>query len=437
MDGQDERSTIVYFFYDGRWILNKNGEYEWEGKFMENQRLLFFCPPCEVTYSDLVRELCAEMKVEKDKTKIRLSYLPNVKENRKPTYLWNDKHVHIYLLDKINGLRGMLYVEIGELRMKTDAEENVEEEAIIPADGSVVGGNGKQSVVDYDDCFMLNPNFKSKVGSNNVPEVIHLSDSEHSSGLREVMIVEDSLFSDSVFTFSDGLNITVGHEFDDKEAAQEYVRKGAAVARFRYTTMRSDKKLWELRCKFAGSGCNWRLRTALILNSKRWSVRKHNPIHSCKPVSESSKSMSGTKKLVRDYLKDEFPGKLDNTPSAHEIIDRVKAKYGTTVTYLTALRGKHKAESEIRGDPAEHFRKLPGWLYMLQKRNPGTIVSLELDTDDRSFKYLFITLGATVKGWNYMHKVVAIDATFLTGQYKGTLVVATAQDGDHHQYPLA
>ncbi|XP_010521435.1 PREDICTED: uncharacterized protein LOC104800336 [Tarenaya hassleriana] len=110
--------------------------------------------------------------------------------------------------------------------------------------------------------------------------------------------------------------------------------------------------------------------------------------------------MKGTKKLVRDYLKEEFPGKLDCTPSANEIIDRVKSKYGTT-------------------------------------RNPETIVSLELDKDEKSFKYLFIALGAAVRGWNYLRKVVAIDATFLTGQYKGTLVVATAQDGDHHQYPLA
>ncbi|XP_019057484.1 PREDICTED: uncharacterized protein LOC109116471 [Tarenaya hassleriana] len=36
-----------------------------------------------------------------------------------------------------------------------------------------------------------------------------------------------------------------------------------------------------------------------------------------------------------------------------------------------------------------------------------------------------------------MRKVVAIDATFLTSQYKGALIVATAQDGDHHQYLLA
>ncbi|XP_010534650.1 PREDICTED: protein FAR1-RELATED SEQUENCE 4-like [Tarenaya hassleriana] len=36
-----------------------------------------------------------------------------------------------------------------------------------------------------------------------------------------------------------------------------------------------------------------------------------------------------------------------------------------------------------------------------------------------------------------MCKVVVVDATFLTSQYKGALIVATAQDGDHHQYPLA
>ncbi|XP_010550825.1 PREDICTED: uncharacterized protein LOC104821604 [Tarenaya hassleriana] len=62
------------------------------------------------------------------------------------------------------------------------------------------------------------------------------------------------------------------------------------------------------------------------------------------------------------------------------------------------------------------------------KEESRTIVGLELDKDDKSFKYLFFALGAAVRGWNYMCKVVAIDATFLTGQYKGTLVVATAQD---------
>ncbi|XP_010541802.1 PREDICTED: uncharacterized protein LOC104815186 [Tarenaya hassleriana] len=264
-------------------------------------------------------------------------------------------------------------------------------------------------------------------------------DGDHDDGGDDLAleVVADSRFSNSVSSFSDGLNITIGHEFDNNEAAQEFVRKGASIGRFRYTTLKSNKRLWEIRCKFAESGCNWKLRTTLILNSERWSVRKHNSMHTCKPVSETSEVLRGLKKLVRDYLKEEFPGKLDSTPSAHEFVDKVKAKYGTTVTYLTALRGKHKVKSEIRGDPTEHFRKLSGWLHMLQKRNPETIVGLELDKDGKSFKYLFFALGAAARGWNYMRKVVAIDATFLTGQYKGTLAVATAQDGDHHLYPLA
>ncbi|XP_010559000.1 PREDICTED: uncharacterized protein LOC104827520 [Tarenaya hassleriana] len=102
-----------------------------------------------------------------------------------------------------------------------------------------------------------------------------------------------------------------------------------------------------------------------------------------------------------------------------------------------ALRGKHSAEKEIRGNHIDHYMRLPGWMYMLRERNPGSIVRLELDNDQKSFKYLFIALSATIKGWKYMRKVVAVDATFLTSKYKGALVVATAQDGEHHQYPLA
>ncbi|XP_010555075.1 PREDICTED: uncharacterized protein LOC104824661 [Tarenaya hassleriana] len=145
--------------------------------------------------------------------------------------------------------------------------------------------------------------------------------------------------------------------------------------------------------------------------------------------------MKGTSKLVKYYLKEEYPGKLE-TPTASELVERVKSKYGLIVSYLMALRGKHSAESEIRGDPCDHYRRLPKWLHMLIKRNLGTHASLSLDDDGR-FKYVFIALSAAIKGRKYLRKVVAIDATFLIGSYKGALVVATAQDGDHHQYPLA
>ncbi|XP_010556379.1 PREDICTED: uncharacterized protein LOC104825704 [Tarenaya hassleriana] len=239
-----------------------------------------------------------------------------------------------------------------------------------------------------------------------------------------------------IFNFSDGLNISIGYEFDNKAAAQEYVRKGAVKACFGFSTVKSDKKLWELRCKFYRSGCAWKLRIAAIQNSERFSVRSYNPVHSCRPVSESKKAVQGSAKLVRDYLKEEYAGKLE-TPTAKEIVERVKVKYGASVSYMMALRGKYSAEYEIRGSHDEHYSRLPGWLHMLTERNSGTIAGLQFEDDKKTFKYLFIALGATIKRWKYMRKVVAVDATFLTSQYKGALIVATAQDGDHHQYPLA
>ncbi|XP_056845564.1 uncharacterized protein LOC130496908 [Raphanus sativus] len=56
---------------------------------------------------------------------------------------------------------------------------------------------------------------------------------------------------------------------------------------------------------------------------------------------------------------------------------------------------------------------------------------------EHRFKYLFFSFAASVKGFKFMRRVVVVDGTFLKGKFKGVLLVATAQDGDSHVYPLA
>ncbi|XP_010495239.1 PREDICTED: protein FAR1-RELATED SEQUENCE 5-like [Camelina sativa] len=68
--------------------------------------------------------------------------------------------------------------------------------------------------------------------------------------------------------------------------------------------------------------------------------------------------------------------------------------------------------------------------------NPGTITSVELDEEKR-FKFLFIALGACIEGFRAMRKVIVVDATHLKTMYGGMLVFATAQDPNHHHYPIA
>ena len=54
---------------------------------------------------------------------------------------------------------------------------------------------------------------------------------------------------------------------------------------------------------------------------------------------------------------------------------------------------------------------------MIRRANPGTIIKLEVDGDDR-FKFLFITFDASIRGFSYIRKIVVVDRTFLQGKYK-------------------
>ena len=57
--------------------------------------------------------------------------------------------------------------------------------------------------------------------------------------------------------------------------------------------------------------------------------------------------------------------------------------------------------------------------------------------DQQHFKYFFLALGASIHGWKHCRPVISVDGTFLKGKYRDTLLLATAQDGDNHLFPLA
>ncbi|XP_024013206.1 uncharacterized protein LOC112087528 [Eutrema salsugineum] len=50
---------------------------------------------------------------------------------------------------------------------------------------------------------------------------------------------------------------------------------------------------------------------------------------------------------------------------------------------------------------------------------------------------MFIVFGASISGFQYMRKVIVVDGTHLQGKYKGTLLLATAQDGTLLNYVIS
>ncbi|XP_024006403.1 protein FAR1-RELATED SEQUENCE 4-like [Eutrema salsugineum] len=215
------------------------------------------------------------------------------------------------------------------------------------------------------------------------------------------------------------------------------VDKAAHKGCFGVKTEKSDQGRVILKCQQADRGCPWYLHAARIKESTYFSVRVYRSVHTCSRVvaSTSRKRRKGTPQVVASVLRDAYPGQID-TPAPKSIINVVQVEAGINVSYSTALRGKKLAVSEVRGSPVESFRKLCSYLYVLERVNPGTVTCVKVDAENK-FKYLFIALGACIEGFRAMRKVIVMDATFLKNIYGGMLVFATAQDPNHHHYPIA
>ncbi|XP_010489992.1 PREDICTED: uncharacterized protein LOC104767701 [Camelina sativa] len=127
-------------------------------------------------------------------------------------------------------------------------------------------------------------------------------------------------------------------------------------------------------------------------------------------------------------------------PRAVELPHLILNDMNVRISYSTTWRAKEVAIKHVRGDDEKSYRFLPTYLYLLRKANPGTIYhlhsTLEVDGKQR-FKYVFVSLGASIRGLKYMRKVVVVDGTQLQGRYKGCLLIVSAQDGNFNIFPIA
>ncbi|XP_062073084.1 uncharacterized protein LOC133777474 [Humulus lupulus] len=110
--------------------------------------------------------------------------------------------------------------------------------------------------------------------------------------------------------------------------------------------------------------------------------------------------------------------------------------YSFSISYQKALRAREKAIENVRCCPQDSYSEISAILYMMQKRNPRTVVDIVTD-EDRRFKYLFFAVGASIKGWQHCTPLLVTDGTFLKNPHGGTLLIASAQNANRHIFPLA
>ncbi|XP_075088260.1 uncharacterized protein LOC107783611 [Nicotiana tabacum] len=90
----------------------------------------------------------------------------------------------------------------------------------------------------------------------------------------------------------------------------------------------------------------------------------------------------------------------------------------------------------IRGSLSVSYKELPKYFYMLEHTNPGTVTKLH-KSEDGCFLYAYVSLYASIKGWEHCRLIMVVDGSFLKAAYKGTILTTCTHDGAGKILPLA
>ncbi|XP_010424785.1 PREDICTED: protein FAR1-RELATED SEQUENCE 8-like [Camelina sativa] len=389
----------------------------------------------EVSYSALVQKICRKAKVDETMTELKLSYVPESVHPKRPIHIHDDDDLMCYLEMNPDQFQ-VLHVEV-----VNDVEINQGDEQ----SRGTVGCSLNEELISSSRATYENTMYEGEpserfemMENSDGNMVLYQEQSEERAIADNCDMIEGSEVTPVVNReWEDGLDLTLRQEFESKQAVKDLVEKAAHKNCFEFVIVKSDTMLFVVKCCEFKRGCKWSLRAARNGNSDSFSVRTYNKTHTClrSDTSTMRRKRRGTPHLVASVLREDYPCLID-TPTPKNLIPLVQSRVGVKVSYSTANRGKKLAAYDLRGTPEDSFKLVHCYMHMLQTMNPGTISFVELDEAQR-FKYLFFALGACIEGFKAMRKVIIVDATSIKNVYGGVLIVATAQDPDHHHYPIA
>ncbi|KAL0838190.1 hypothetical protein Bca101_090080 [Brassica carinata] len=231
---------------------------------------------------------------------------------------------------------------------------------------------------------------------------------------------------------SNGNSIYVNQSFVSKDALLSELRLTAVRFKFSFRIYKSTKTLHVTTCPV--SGCQWKVRASVKHGTNTFWVTKYVEKHTCSAGDRLAQRRHCTPKYVGRLFIDRV-GIIDGLNPQH-ITDAMKNMFGMTLDYTTSYRALLYAQTLVRGSAEDGYSRLPSYLEQISLANPDSITAIELDSINR-FKYLFLSFGASIKGFKYQRRVIVVDGTHLSGKYGGVMLVAAAQDGNFQIFPLA
>ncbi|KAM6595486.1 hypothetical protein CsatA_006010 [Cannabis sativa] len=372
-----DRNIPFLVFYNGQFDDRMNYEnYEASGHYIS----------ANSNYEDLQQKLKDVLECNQENTVLQLKY--QVKEGYQPLRIKDDQSLHFYIQLKLKDPDFTTYPMC----------VNVINNPITTIDASFFGNDN--SLITHTSAFQ--------------PIEYNAATIEDSTNQQHIIEATVPEFGGESFDFMDYAKLVAEEMVEQLENNR---KKEPEITDY-------DELLWALTASRNGP-------------TKSFIIRKYDRkvIHTCDLNIRFADKRQATTKLIANYIKPRFTN-IKTTQTPQDIRGEMKHKYGVRMNYMKAWRSKEHAQEELRGKANESYRLLPGFLHMLQKTNPGTIVHMETE-DDNSFKYLFVALDASIKGWKKCKPIIVVDGTFLKSTYGGTLLSACTQDANGHIFPLA
>ncbi|XP_026452023.1 uncharacterized protein LOC113352417 [Papaver somniferum] len=98
--------------------------------------------------------------------------------------------------------------------------------------------------------------------------------------------------------------------------------------------------------------------------------------------------------------------------------------------YYHAYNSREKVYETIYGDDVQSYSHLVWYINAIKETNPSSVIDFQFNPAKKEFKHIFISFDACIKGYRFCRPMVYVDATFLTGRFRGCLMAATGINGD-------
>ncbi|XP_060190354.1 uncharacterized protein LOC132619472 [Lycium barbarum] len=312
------------------------------------------------SYENVVDVIAKQVGIDTSNKTINIKYM--IEGDSMPLEIHNDMSVRVYVeLKKDSRQFGSYPLCI----TTTDKliEYNVSSESVVEGDLTQLEYNRQLQVMNTDDA--------TEVATSN-------------SGQQIVV------YNDLIISNLNHKEIMVNQVYNDKDTLKAVMKKYAIDNRFQFRTERSNSISYTIVC--ISEQCEWKMKASSINKSAMFKVREFVDKHTCPLKDKVCSCIQASSGFIAGIIKPKLTNhKRKYTPK--DIVDDVKNEIGVDVNYIKAYRAKEKAMIELRGEPADSYKKLPGYVYILDKTYPGNILPLAygvIDSEnDKSWSWFF------------------------------------------------